>query len=203
MNAVASLDALICERRVWRGRPAPLPAGEQPTGLPVLDAALPARGWPEASLSEILIPVDGVGELQLVLPTVARLTRRGERVVVVSPPYCLHAPAWQAAGVALDWLAIVAAPSGEMAWTMEQCLRSGSCAAVLGWLPRADDRSLRRLQIAAAAGRALGFVFRDRAALGNPSPSALRIEIEATPPRLCVRKCRGGNPPAPIAFARA
>ncbi|TAM97725.1 MAG: translesion DNA synthesis-associated protein ImuA [Rhodanobacteraceae bacterium] len=198
MNAVVALDSLIRDRRVWRGQPAALPPGAQPTGWPELDAVLPTRGWPEAALSEILIPVDGVGELRLALPTLARLTQHGERVVVVAPPYVPYAPAWQAAGV--DWrhISIVAAPPEERAWAMEQCLRSGSCAAVLGWLPDADDRMLRRLQVAADTGRALGFLFRDRTALGNPSPAALRIEV--APGQLRIHKCRGGNPPAPIAF---
>lgn len=203
MNAVVALDALIRERRVWRGHPAALPPSAQPTGIRALDKALPTGGWPEASLSEILIPADGVGELQLVLPTLARLTRRGQRVVVVAPPYRPFAPAWRAAGVDLCWLTIIDTAQNQSAWTMEQCLRSGSCAAVLSWPGAADDRTLRRLQVAADTGQALGFVFRDRAALGNPSPAALRLEIETTPARLLVHKCRGGNAPAPVAFARS
>ncbi|MGH8145558.1 MAG: translesion DNA synthesis-associated protein ImuA [Rhodanobacteraceae bacterium] len=199
MNAVVALDDLIRERRVWRGQPARLPPSTQPTGWSDLDSALPTRGWPEASLTEILLPADGIGELQLVLPTLARLTRNGEHVVVVSPPYLPYAPAWQMAGVALTYLAIVDALHAEVAWAIEQALRSGSCAAVLGWLPQSNDRTLRRLQVAATTGQALGFVFRDRSMLGNASPAALRIEVEPT--RLRIHKCRGGNPPAPIAFA--
>lgn len=201
MNAVVALDTLIRDRRVWRAQPAALPPGAQPTGIAALDAALPAHGWPEASLTEILLPADGVGELEVVLPTLARLTHGGQRVVVVAPPYVVYAPAWQAAGVDLAWLSVVDARDGEIAWAMEQCLRSGSCAAVLGWPVRADDRTLRRLQVAADTGHALGFVFRDRAALANPSPAALRLEVG--PGVLRVHKCRGGNPPAPIAFARS
>ena len=199
MNA-AVLDALLRERRLWRGRPAALPPSTQPTGIAALDAVLPAHGWPEAALSEILLPADGVGELQLLLPTLARLTRQGARIAVVAPPYRVFAPAWQAAGVDLRRLALIAAPAHAIAWTLEQCLRSGACAAVLGWLARADDRTLRRLEVAAAAGRALGFVFRDRAVLANPSPAALRLEV--APGSLHVHKCRGGNPPAPVAFPR-
>lgn len=201
MNAVA-LDSLIRERRVWRGQPAALPPSLQPTGIDALDAALPTGGWPEASLTEILLPADGVGELQLVLPTLARLTHHHQRVVVVAPPYRPYAPAWQAADMDLRWLTIIETSHDHVAWTLEQCLRSGTCAAVLGWPHGADDRMLRRLQVAAGTGQALGFVFRDRTALGNASPAALRIEIETAPPRLHVHKCRGGNPPAPIAFAR-
>ncbi|HEX7349207.1 MAG TPA: translesion DNA synthesis-associated protein ImuA [Rhodanobacteraceae bacterium] len=203
MNAIA-IDTLIRERRVWRGQPTAPPPSAQPTGWPALDAALPTGGWPEAALSEILIAADGAGELQLVLPTLARLTQRGRRVSVVAPPYRVYAPAWRAAGVDLRWLTIIETAPDNIAWSLEQCLRSGACAAVLGWPGRADDRTLRRLQVAAATGQTLGFVFRDRAALGNPSPAALRLEVGVQPARYIVHKCRGGNAPATsIAFTRA
>lgn len=201
MSAAIALDTLIRERRVWRGRPAALPPSTQPTGIAVLDAALPMGGWPEAAISEILLTADGIGELQVVLPTLVRLTRGGQRVALITPPYVVYAPAWQAAGVDLAWLSVVDAPERDVAWAMEQCLRAGSCAAVLGWPAHADDRTFRRLAVAADTGHALGFVFRDRAALANPSPAALRLEVE--PGRLRVHKCRGGNPPAPVAFTWA
>lgn len=201
MSAAIALDALIRERRVWHGRPTALPPSTQPTGIAALDAALPTGGWPEAAISEILLTADGVGELAVVLPTLARLTRASQRVVLIAPPYVVYAPAWQAADVNLAWLSVVDASGHDIPWAMEQCLRSGSCAAVLGWPVHADDRTLRRLAVAADTGHALGFVFRDRAALANPSPAALRLEVE--PDRLRVHKCRGGNPPAPVAFTRA
>lgn len=200
MGAVASIADLLAEQRVWRGQPARLTPGQHPTGLEALDAALPAGGWPEAALSEILLPADGMGEIQLLLPTLARLTRANRHVVLVSPPYVPYAPAWHAAGVDLTRLGIVTAPAHDAAWAMEQALRSGGCGAVLGWLRHADDRSLRRLQVAAGTGNALGFVFRDRAALANPSPAALRLEVGVG--QIHVRKCRGSNPPPAVAFAR-
>src|SRR5699024_8432288 len=145
----AALDQLIRDRHVWRGRTTRLPSDRQPTGWSRLDTALPTGGWPEAALSEILPAAHGVGELALVLPTLARLSARGERVVLVAPPWLPYAPAWQAAGVDLHQLCVVRAPAGERAWALEQCLRSGSCGAVLGWLEHADNRTLRRLQVAA------------------------------------------------------
>lgn len=78
----------------------------------------------------------------------------------------------------------------------EQCLRSGSCAAVLCWPQQADDRALRRLQVAAESGQALGFAYRPLREAVNPSPAALRLCIETRPPRLRILKCRGGLAPA-------
>lgn len=201
MGAVVDLDRLLDQRRVWRGRQAQArPQGQQPTGHALLDEQLPEGGWPAAALTELLLASPGCGELQLLWPSLARLTREGGRVVLVAPPFIPYAPAWQAAGVDLRWLAQVEAPQAEALWAAEQCLRSGSCAAVLCWPGRADDRALRRLQVAAETGQALAFACRSQQAAHNPSPAALRIAIDTKPAQWRVLKCRGGLPSAtPIA----
>ena len=197
MGAVVAIDALLQPQRVWRGRPAAPLAGAQPTGHAGLDAVLPSGGWPEAALSELLIPADGVGELQLLWPTLARLSQAGERIVLVEPPYLPFAPAWRQAGVDLGRLQVVCAgTSRDALWATEQCLRSGSCGAVLCWPLGADDRALRRLQVAAASGRTLAFATRPLAVAIHPSPAALRIAIDAAPAQWRVLKCRGGAAPA-------
>lgn len=187
------LNTLIDARRLWRG-PAPKPEtpSAAPTGHLELDAALPSGGWPESALSELLLAADGIGEITLLLPTLVRLTQQGRAVVWVAPPYRPYAPALARAGVDLGRLHVIEA--GEQApWALEQCLRSQACAAVLGWLPRADDRCLRRLQVAAETGHALGFVFRPESAAHNPSPAALRLHLQSG--LLRVLKCRGGIAP--------
>lgn len=197
MSAVVAIDALLQERRLWKGRPAVSPAGAQPTGHAALDAVLPAGGWPASALTEILLPIDGIGELQLLWPTLARLARAGERVVLVAPPYVPFASAWQVAGIDLRQLQVVQTVRPRDAlWATEQCLRSGSCGAVLCWPQQADDRALRRLQVAAESGQTLAFAYRPLKAALNPSPAALRIAIDAQPAQLRILKCRGGLAPA-------
>lgn len=202
MGAVVSLDALLDERRIWKGRPAVQPVAAQPTGHALLDAALPMGGWPPSALSEILIPADGSGELRLLWPTLARLAESGERIVLVAPPYVPYPQAWQAAGIDLRQLAVIEANERDALWAVEQCLRSGSCGAVLCWPKKADDRALRRLQVAAETGETLAFACRPQQAAANPSPAALRLAIDVRPTQLRVLKCRGGLvPPTPIPFA--
>lgn len=187
--------------QVWQGRAAPVAAPAQPTGWPRLDAALPAGGWPDAALTEILIPADGVGELQLLMPTLARLTQTDRPVLLIAPPYAPCVAGWRTRGVDMAHVEIVAADEQRTLWAMEQSLRAGCCSAVLGWPRQIEERQLRRLQVAADSGRALAFVFRDRKHAVQASPAALRIEIETRPAQLRVRKCRGGPVPAqPIAF---
>lgn len=161
---------------------------------------LPGGGWPPAALSEILIGAVGIGELQLLWPTLARLTAAKERVVLISPPYLPYPQAWHAAGVDMRYLSIVRAQGRDALWAAEQCLRSGSCGAVLCWPHKADDRALRRLQVAAETGQTLAFAYRSQKEAVNASPAALRLAIDAHPAQLRVLKCRGGLPPArPIA----
>ncbi|QWF19346.1 translesion DNA synthesis-associated protein ImuA [Lysobacter capsici] len=206
MGKLIALDSLISSRRVWRGQSPNLAPSAQPTGHAALDAALPIGGWPEAALTELLLPSAGVGELELLWPTLARLSQAqdGGMIVLVDPPYLPYPAAWRDAGVALPRLQIIRARHRDALWAAEQCLRSGACAAVLCWPQRADDRVLRRLQVAAETGQCLGFALRDMAAARNPSPAALRIAIDSAPRQLRVLKCRGGNVPSkPIAFAHA
>jgi cell division inhibitor SulA len=204
---IVPLESLLSARTVWRAvrQAAPAPLGES-TGFAALDALLPHGGWPQGALSELLIPAEGVGELTLLMPTIARMTQAGRLVALIAPPLCPYAPAWQRAGVDLRYLEIVRADThanmqtnaqfhrrGAL-WAFEQCLRSAAFSTVLGWPSNADGPALRRLQVAADTGQCLGFAVRDSRHAGNPSPAALRIERVDDIWR--IRKCRGGQVPS-------
>ncbi|MFL9812583.1 translesion DNA synthesis-associated protein ImuA [Stutzerimonas sp. VN223-3] len=196
MTSAVALTHLLDARRLWRGQTRVVSPNTQPTGHAALDAALPGGGWPESALSEILFATTGIGELRLLWPTLARLTVGGERVVLVAPPHVPYPHAWLAAGVDLRQLIIIKAQGRDALWTTEQCLRSGSCGAVLCWPQQADDRALRRLQVAAETGQTLAFAYRPLREAVNPSPAALRLAVEVQPAQLRVLKCRGGLAPA-------
>lgn len=202
------LDQLISNRTdLWRGR-SPSPAGGNgiPSGFAGLDALLPDGGWPRGALVEILVGGPGRGGLDLILPALARLSREGRWVALVAPPLSPYAPGWAGAGLDLCRLLLIHAPEGhEGLWALEQALRSGACSAVLGWLGRMAMPSLRRLQLAAEAGRVTGFLFRPEAAQADPSPAPLRLQVATRPKGLEVRilKCRGGWPVAPLLLTLA
>src|SRR4249919_1997708 len=194
-----TLQPLLHDRRLWRGQEAPArDFSHRATGCAALDEALPGGGWPEAALVELLIAADGLGELSLLLPMLAALTQSQRPVLVVAPPYRINAPAWQAAGLRLSQLHVLEAAPKDALWAMEQALRAGCCGAVLGWPMQADDHALRRLQVAAEAGRTLAFAFRPLRARDNPSPAPLRLSLDAhgRGPELRLLKCRGALPPA-------
>ena len=208
MNAIVSLQPLLHERRLWRGKEAPArDLSHRASGFGALDEALPGGGWPEAALVEVLLGADGLGELALLLPMLAKLTQAQRPVLLVAPPYRVNAPAWQAAGLQLSQLHIVEATPKEALWVMEQALRAGCCGAVLGWFLQGNtaDQDLRRLQVASEAGQSLGLAFRPQRALDNPSPAPLRLSLrgreDSAKPELRLLKCRGALPPAaPLSF---
>ena len=70
--------------------------------------------------------------MSLLLPALAGLSAAGGWLALVAPPWLPHAPAWSAAGLALERLVIVEA-GRETAWCVEQLLSCGGFAAVLAW----------------------------------------------------------------------
>ena len=205
MGAVVSLDAVLRDPRIYRRGVPTAPVDGEPSGVAALDAALPWGGFPRGALTEFLLGHDGLGELGLLLPMLARLDP-SLPIVFVSPPYLPYAPALAAAGLAPERLMEVRTPAERALWAAEQCLRAGCCGAVLAWHEGGDDRALRRLQVAAEAGRGIAVLFRPLKHAANPSPAALRLALDtdSAHPRLRVIKCRGAvAPSAPIAWTRA
>jgi cell division inhibitor SulA/protein ImuA len=204
------LQELLAHPSVWRGRSrAVIPTLS--TGYAALDAGLPGGGWPRHGLVEILTPQPGVGELHLLLPALAALSRLSPDrwCTWVSPPHEPFAPALEAHGVVLDRMLIVRDLPGAQAprqrrrsdgvhvpiWALEQALKSGATSLALAWLPRASDRAIRRLQLAAEQGRALGVLYRSRHFASEASPAMLRLLLEP--------QVRGGRQGARVSLIKS
>lgn len=165
------------------------------TGYPALDDNLPGSGWPLGALTELLHEQPGIGELRLLIPALARLSREGRWIALIAPPYIPYAPALAALGVELSRVLLVH-PGDEQdgLWAVEQALRNGNCGAVLAWPRSVDERSLRRLQLAAETGGTWGVLLRGAPSAIQSSPAALRLQLAPHEHGLAVRflKCRGG-----------
>jgi hypothetical protein len=194
MDGDPKLARLLEHPAIWRGRTAARLAVLS-SGFAALDERLPGKGWPRSGLIEILTARFGSGELYLLLPVLASLTRAaGARWCVwVAPPLMPFAPALAAAGMVLDRVAVVG--GARPLWAFEQVLRSGACEAALAWARRPQLRELRRLQLAAERGRTLGVLFRPRSAARETSPAMLRLGVAplAAGVRVTVLKGRGAD----------
>ncbi len=176
-----------------------------PSGYPELDRHLPGGGWPLKALTEILIEQYGIGELRLLMPALARLISEDAQldysepgwIAWVAPPFQPYPPALQQCGIDLSRMLIVRPENpGEILWSAEQALSSGTCAAVLFWAERLDDQASRRLQLAAEKGHSWAIAFRPMAARTQPSAAALRLELHSGDDgtRVHIVKSRGGRP---------
>ena len=201
MTATPALAALLAHPALWRGGDCAPEPEALPSGHPALDAVLPGGGWPGRALVEVLLAREGIGELRLVLPALARLTRAGRQVVWVAPPYRPYAPALAAAGVDLAQLVLVRCRDAvEALWAFDQALRAPECGAAFAWLAEADERKLHRLAVAAREGRTLGMLWRRPGVAARAVAAPLRLALEATEGALDVRvlKRRGGEVAHPV-----
>ena len=145
------------------------------TGFQALNQFLRSRGWPRGSLVEIQVDEWGQGELQILLPVMAALSRQKQQLAWIAPPYIPYAPALHAAGVDLDYLLIIEhSEAADIAWAAEKCLRHASAALVLFSLPQAGVSMVRRLQLAADTGGNTGFLLHRGTTRQTPVPLRLK-----------------------------
>jgi cell division inhibitor SulA/protein ImuA len=205
--------------RIWRGRGNVATAARAviPTGFRELDRALSGGGWPLGAITELFVDGYGIGELELLMPALAALTKEDPArpkkwVAWIAPPFVPYAPALQQHGVNIDRLLMIHPTSGlkSRLWAIEQAVRSGSSAGVFAWVAAASDVVLRRLQLAAEDQGCWVLLFRPANARLQRSPAALRIALSqvhsatapgvalpamsATATRVEILKCRGGRP---------
>lgn len=186
-----SLPELLRRPDIWQGFRSDS-IGNRRTGHPLLDRQLPGRGWPEAGMIELLHSAAGIGELQLVAPSL-----KNTRQCWVAPPLLPYAPALAQTGIDPRALLIVQPDNPtDSLWALEQVLQAGSEEVVLGWCAQASMAALRRLQLAAETHQTRLFLFRPAHFHQQPSPAPLRLYLRAAQGGLHLRilKSRGGRP---------
>jgi cell division inhibitor SulA/protein ImuA len=122
----------------------------------------------------------------------------------INPPYLPYAPALAQMGLTLDRCLVVRPANKEDAlWATEQALRSGACGAVLFWLAHDEYAWLRRLQMAAEAGRSMAVYYRSSAAERLSTPAHLRVVLEPGADALRIRIPKRRGPPllAPVSLS--
>jgi hypothetical protein len=178
------------------GREGPPPRIE-PSGSASLDAVLPGGGWQSGTVVELMPVSDGIGELRLLMPALAKITHSERHVAMIAPPYIPFAPALLRHGLRLEHFWIIRAQSAaDILWSAEQTLRCKSFGAVLTWPSTIRDREVRRLQLAAEAGNSIGFVYRSPNAARESSPAAVRLRLQTDAVgqlSIDIVKCRGAR----------
>jgi protein ImuA len=149
-------------------------------GFPALASELGGAGWPTGVLIDLLVQQAGIGEIRLLAPALSKVALR--QIVLIQPPQTPQALGMATLGIPPSSLLWVKGPStADALWAAEQVLRSGSCGALLFWLPHVRAESLRRLHLAAQSGETLFYVLRPLAAAQDPCPAPLRLSLRPAP----------------------
>lgn len=187
------------------------------TGCSDMDALLPQGGYEPGSVIEYLRRTPACGASHLALAAAAAAMKpSGGFLVIVDPDKQFYPPALAGHGIDLAKVIFVRPDSvADTIWSIDQALRTDAVAAVVAEVNCLDDRSARRLQLAAQRGGGLGLLLRRAAARGAPSwaevqwvvkpamgdgrtHSGAPINNRATAPvrRIDVQlaRLRGGNP---------
>ena len=192
-----ALQTLLQNPAIWRGsEQARVRLPSIPTGFAELDRELPGGGWPRGVTAELFTERSGIGELSLFVPALAKLSREDGWLMLIAPPWIPYAPALAARGIRLSKLVVVDTRlDKDTLWAAEQGLRAGNCSAVLAWPAAINERSLRRLQLAAEEGGSFGAMFGAAAHAAPSSPAPLRMQLGTRQNRLAVRivKRRGSG----------
>ncbi|MFZ5841635.1 MAG: translesion DNA synthesis-associated protein ImuA [Pseudomonadota bacterium] len=204
----SSLQQLLDQRQLWRGRDAGDSVTALPTGWQRLDRELYGAGWPQGCLTELLCS-EPVLAWQLLQPALVRLSRQQRLLLWIGheqPPY---APAWYKAGLQLTRCLLVRANEDQAPWAAEQALRLAQGGAVILQSNVLTPDRLRRLQLAAQAGNSHAFLLRPLSAQRQTTPASLRLQLAPAVAalQLQILKRRGGTAsdpfsvPMPVAAA--
>jgi protein ImuA len=178
-------------------------------GAPQIDGALPWGGLPRGALHEIAGGGDDGAAWGFSAALLARLAGAvGTTVVWCHRRDGLYGPGLAAFGLGPERLIVVrGGTDAEVLWAMEEGLRSGGPAAVLGEARTTTPTAARRLQLAAETGGVTGLLLRFGGEM-TPSPALTRWRISAAPSsnpdtpvpatgwRVELLRCRGGMPAA-------
>lgn len=193
---MALLDTLTEQGRIWTARNwqnTVIPAVS--SGYKGLDAVLPGGGWPLGSITEVLYPQVGCGELRLLLPALARLSQQDDRWQLwLNPPFQPCAPSLQHWGFNINHLLLAYAKRpADISYSLEKSLQSGGCQAVVSWVDTLDKALMRRIQLAAEKAHVMVFILRPARCQHQPSVAALRLSVTNTN-QVHILKRRAGWP---------
>jgi cell division inhibitor SulA/protein ImuA len=177
-----------------------------PTGYAALDAVLPEGGWLQGSLTEVVAPQWGIGELQLFVPAMAAASQAKKQLAWIAPPHIPYAPALVSNGISLDHLLVLTpVHQKDIPWAMELVLRQRRCAIALTWPGQLAPKMVRRLQLAAEEGESLGVLFQSNDRNSSFAATRLLLTPSETGLQVTILKSRSAhcNQTVTISFANA
>ena len=173
----------------------------QTFGVDDIDTILPWGGLPKACIHEVAAADISAAAAGFCAVLLARLANESGTVAWCRRKDGLYGPGLAAFGLDTSRLIVVRARTDkDVFWAMEEGLRSGSLAAVLGEASSADSIALRRLQLAAETGGVTALLLRPAGAaiVAGSVTSRWRVGsvsgVDRPRWRVELRRCKAGTP---------
>ena len=174
MNTAGKLHNL----NAWERQPSPSTSLVTTSGIDGLDELLPAGGWPKSGLVEVIVPNEYTDVMSLLMPALVRISQQGRWIAMVTPP--CQARTRLFADTDLNPVRVLQVnphPGRSALWTAESMLQSGNCGVVLAWPNCNTELMDKRLQKAAASGKALCILIRYEGLSTPPSGVDVRVKL--------------------------
>lgn len=152
-----------------------------PTGVGPLNPLLAGGGFRDGTIVEWLTEDEGTGAGMLAFRAVVPWLSAGQTCLVVDERNEFYPAFLAALGIDLEQVLIVRPTAKDMWWALEQALLCRGVAVTVGWLDRAPERILRRLQLAAEAGGGVGVFFRPAHVRTDSAWCHVRLLVQALP----------------------
>ncbi len=180
---IVSLQQVLKRADIWQASQRRSQYHSIASSYSPLDKLLHIGGWPLNRLTEILLERPHIGEMQLVLPAIAKAMQKGGWLFLVEPPFNPYAPAWLKANIDIQKMIIIqSCQEKDWLWAAEQVIGHQGICCTLFWPPKDNlsNKVLKRLQLAAEQGSKLNFIFRSMSVVGQTSPASLRLVVKKT-----------------------
>jgi len=123
-----------------------------------LEAVLPTQGWPKAESSEINC-MSSNNVLQLLLPTLAKLTAQKRWISLISPPADINLTLFSYYGIDTSRVLLIH-PKNDVddKVTMNKALKNGTSGVVIFWTTELNKRYLAQWRKSVKQGRSMGII---------------------------------------------
>ncbi len=206
-QVVQALQAQIARGGTARGRPASSPADK----VSVREQLFPPGGIPRGITLEWIAMQSGSMAAYvawLVACHALQQDASDRMLVVVDRRGVFYPPAAVSIGAAAKRLIVIRpANDADAMWAIDQALRCPAVCCVWSELTRLDDRTARRLQLAAEQSGGLGLWVRPASALSEPNWADARWKVSGVPAKqggrhlnLELVRCRVGRAGASAMF---
>ena len=149
---------------------------------------IPEHLWVHGGVIEVVSEEQHAEQLQLLLPSLAKLTQGGRWLAWVASPFrCTSENLEQLDTDPYRLLQIHPGKQSHHLNVVGKALSTGRCCAVMAWSKHHNDQELQQLKLAARSGNAIGVLFCQPSSRKNTHCSAdLQIRLQRRPEGLAI-----------------